>query len=236
MSHKIGSMGKPVPLYDGRSGRSATASPCTTARRARSSSAPTRTDTCGLFRSYYQRRGKDGRAPGTTACYHTGDTGLARRGRLLLVCGPCGRRHQVLRLPHRAVRDRERHHGAALCAGMRRLRRARRGPRPGGQGQHRPDPAAPRAPRRSKKKFRTTSRSAPRRINIPRHRGLPRRAAQDHRAARSSAVDCKTNVKEARDHARKTRDAVCRALRQRQDQHRRQLRRVALTAAGPAGD
>ena len=34
---------------------------------------------------------------------------LAGRGRLLLVRGPRGRRDQVLRLPHRALRDRKRH-------------------------------------------------------------------------------------------------------------------------------
>ena len=40
--------------------------------------------------------------------YHTGDVAWHGRGRLPVVCGPQRRRHQVQRLPHRALRDRER--------------------------------------------------------------------------------------------------------------------------------
>ena len=53
---------------------------------------------------------------------------------LLLLCRPCGRRHQVVRLPDRAVRDRIGHHGASVRTGVRRFRSARRGPRPGREG------------------------------------------------------------------------------------------------------
>ncbi len=64
--------------------------------------------------------------------YSTGDT--ARQRRLYLVCGPQRRRDQMLRLPDRAVRGRERTADPPVCARMRGHRCARSGARTGGQG------------------------------------------------------------------------------------------------------
>ena len=108
----------------------------------------------GMFGGYYRDAGRhDGRLARRLLPHRRHR--LDGRGRLLLVCRPHRRRHQVLRLPHRAVRDRERADGAPRRAGVRGHRRARPGPRPGGQGDHRADQAATSRPRSWKRSSRT---------------------------------------------------------------------------------
>ena len=180
---------------------------------------------CGLFLGYYQDEER------TKAVWHDGRPRLAGRGRLLLVCRPRGRRHQVLRLPHRAVRDRKRHHGAAVRARMRRFRRAGRDPRAGRQGLHRPRPRH-RGHGRSQKRDPELRQEAYGSVQIPAHRRLPRRAAEDHQRQDhpEPAVIIPTG-RLYRAHAQ-TPDAVCRTLRQRQDQYRAELRKIPAPGPG----
>ncbi len=104
--------------------------------------------------------------------------GLDGRGRLLLVRGPGGRRDQILRIPDWALRNRERHYGTALRAGMRRIRRAGRGARPGGEGQRRADKGHP-GHGGIEKGDSDLRQGAHRALQISPHRGVQGRIAQD---------------------------------------------------------
>ena len=98
--HKLGSMGRPIPLYDvellkpdgtpaglGESGEIVIKT---------SEKSPLRALSRLLQRARTHGRGVARRL------LSYGRRGVARRGRILLVCRPRGRRNQVLRLPHRA--------------------------------------------------------------------------------------------------------------------------------------
>ena len=90
----------------------------------------------GLFVGYYGNPERTEEAVGR-GVLQPPRHGLARFRRLLLLRGPQRRRHQVLRLPHRALRGGERAGGAPGRGGVRRHGGARPHPRQGGEGHHR---------------------------------------------------------------------------------------------------
>ena len=152
-----------------------TAIPFPSAKTVRSSSARAITFPAACSRATTATRKRRAEA-WHDGLYHTGDVAWRDEDGYFWYVGRIDDVIKSSGLPHRAVRDRERHHGAALCSGVRRLRRARRGARSGRQGEHRPDARARSRPRRSKRRSRTMSSITPRRINT--------------RASSSSATSC----------------------------------------------
>ena len=119
---RSGSMGKPVPLYDVEIQRD-DGSPLRHWRDGRDLH-PYGTASCGHHDGILSRPRKDGERDLRRLVPH-GRHRMGRRGRLLLVRRPKRRRHQVVWLPHRALRDRKRAARARGGARVRCHRRAR---------------------------------------------------------------------------------------------------------------
>ena len=103
---------------------------------------------------------------------------LAGRGRVHLVCGPQRRRDQVLRLPDRPLRGRERLDDPPGGAGVRGHRRPRPGAGPGGEGHGGAGPGVYRR-RRPEKGAAKPREKGDRPLQIPPDRGVCGGAAQD---------------------------------------------------------
>ena len=182
MKPKPGSMGKPSPLYDidivdedgnaCEARRSWARSSCDTHDRARP---------CGMFMGYYRRSGADQERLARRTVPHRRHGLAAMRTAIFWYVG---RTDDVIKSSGYRIGPFEVEsvaHGACPAVlEMRRHRRARPGPRPGGQGHHRAGQGLRSPPRRSKRSFRTMSKSTTAPYKYPARRRIRGRAAQDH--------------------------------------------------------
>ncbi len=167
MKHKLGSMGKPVPLYNVEL-LSPDGKPVPTGETGEICISVANGMPYGLFVEYYRDEEK------TNECrqdgwYHTGDLAWKDEEGFYWYVGR--RCHQVLRLPHRAVRDRECHYGASLCPRMRCLLRPRRGARADRQSKHCADQGHA-AERSAEKRDSGICQDPYRAVQIPAHRRI----------------------------------------------------------------
>ncbi len=182
---RAGSMGKPVPLYDVEIQRE-DGTRCNTlcagpARRDLHQHRPaSRGHHDGLLPQPREDRGRHARRLVPHRRHRLGG-----RGRLLLVRGAQRRRHQVERLPHRALRDRVGAAGASGRARVRRHRRARprarrRGEGHGGAGRGRA------GHRRADARAAGVGEAADGALQVPAHHRVRRQAAP-HRQRQGAA-------------------------------------------------